>query len=303
MRVPPDQSFTTARTRMSATSIGRPMNGRVILVSRVENTNTSTARRRRAIACTKSSSIRVYGSMEPLTSHSTTRGRGARRRSRRGITIGSPPSRALTRSSRRGSTTPPLPGIQRRVTRTPGVHARRATTARARAISCGVVCREVLLPQQVVRAVRPDGVGRLLRGLAAALFRRHRRGRQPLNLRHATARRLNRLGQARATRLRPDAPEPIEYAIEPRQVMAAGDEHRPQCIAHVIPALESHMFQRAHGVERAAGAHGNTLRPEGPHEQHHVLGEMHHGAFESARSLARVTSAATRAPRIDSMSS
>lgn len=80
IRVPPDQSGTASFTLAMAASVRLSANWRVTRVSAVENTKTSTRRAPPEMACANRSSIRVYGSIEPLTSHISTSGRGATRR-------------------------------------------------------------------------------------------------------------------------------------------------------------------------------------------------------------------------------
>ena len=76
MRVPPAQSGTARETWVTASSILRWLSWRVIRVSLVAKRNASTCPNSPATLCMKCSSMRVYRSMEPLTSQISTRDRG-----------------------------------------------------------------------------------------------------------------------------------------------------------------------------------------------------------------------------------
>ena len=77
MRVPPDQSFTSAEQRASASSGSRRRSARVTLVRRVPNRKVET-RRVSPSACRKCRNSRVYSAIEPEMSQSATTGGGLR---------------------------------------------------------------------------------------------------------------------------------------------------------------------------------------------------------------------------------
>ena len=83
--------------------------------------------------------------MDPLTSHSSTRGRGRTRRARRASFTTSPPVRRLSAIARRRSIREPRPRTHRRVRRSPGFQTRRDRAAPASAISSARERGEVLV--------------------------------------------------------------------------------------------------------------------------------------------------------------
>ena len=162
IRVPPDQSGTDRDTAANASSGRRAPSCLVILVSWVENRNASTRRCRDVSAWAKCSSMREYRSIEPLTSHSNTRGRGRTRRFRVGSVSMSPPLRRLSAIARRRSTRAPRPRIHRRVRRIPGFHTRRDSASRASTISSGVSAPKSLsaIPPRSLQTFTPlSGAG------------------------------------------------------------------------------------------------------------------------------------------------
>ena len=107
-RVPPDQSSTESPADLRASSGSRLDSSRVTRVSRVPRVNTSTLVRPTTAAWAKRISALAYGSIEPLTSSSSTSllARSLwRRNSRR---IGSPPVASALRTVRRRSGWPTL---------------------------------------------------------------------------------------------------------------------------------------------------------------------------------------------------
>ena len=87
----------------SASSGSREPSSRVMRVSRVPRANASTRRRPATAACTKRSRARAYGSIEPLTSSSSTSRRWRVAGVRKWRRIGSPSVRSAARTVRRRS--------------------------------------------------------------------------------------------------------------------------------------------------------------------------------------------------------
>ncbi len=95
--------------------------------------------------------------MDPLTSHSSTRGRGRTRRARRASFTTSPPVRRLSAIARRRSIRGPRPRTHRRVRRSPGFQTRRDRAAPASAISSVVNAAKSLSarPPRSLQVFRP----------------------------------------------------------------------------------------------------------------------------------------------------
>ena len=88
----------------------------------------------------KWSSIRVYRSMEPLTSQTTTSLRGFSLRRLLSMRTSSPPNCAFRRSVLRRSSAGPFPRCFRLVRLTPGFHCREAISC----LACNVLLRREL---------------------------------------------------------------------------------------------------------------------------------------------------------------
>ena len=107
MRVPEAQSTTRCAAAASACWGSRVRNSSVSRIRRVPKTNTSTPRPEPTTACRNSSSARVYASIDPETSQSTTSLRGTSMRRRKVRSIGSPPRASERRARRRRSSLRP----------------------------------------------------------------------------------------------------------------------------------------------------------------------------------------------------
>ena len=139
-RVPPAQSTTRPAAACTAASGSRDDSSRVTRVSRVPSANASTRVRLTTAACTNRTNARAYGSMEPLTSSSSTSGRGRVPVVWYAGGATSPAARSDRRTVRRMSGRPWMrdDGRRRRDGRLAPVTRRSAINRRAWANSAGV---------------------------------------------------------------------------------------------------------------------------------------------------------------------
>ena len=226
----------------------------------------------------KCRSIRVYRSIEPLTSQTTTSLRGFSLRRRVSRCMSSPPYRALCRSVRRTSSPGPRPASLRRVRRRPGSHCNEAMSCLACSISSGVNSAKSRVRQHLARAERAgevDAVEALVRvggfgGVVRLAARRGRPGGRPAVaalLAHRAQ--VHRRGAVLAL-----TPEDVERLVEQREVVLAVHEQRPQRGAHVASAFEADVLQHTDGVQHPPDVYVEAEPPEQPSEEEEVAEDV-----------------------------
>ena len=197
----------------------------------------------------------MYGSIDPLTSQITTRGRGFNRLHAIGDRdeLSAVPRVDAKQSPEVDRPAPPwfpAPGDP---------EPRRPCQLRHRGFCQGDVLgherREILSLPRLVGAVGAN-VNREIRSrlFAIAKIGRRRAGRDQSNVRLGSKRHVHRAGK-RTRRCRPDPPELIEEAIELRAIVAPIHEHGAERVAHVRLALDPNPGERANRVGDAARSH------------------------------------------------